>query len=80
VTTAQQFPFFPQCLVPHSMLLTNVPAHDLHLNGYFEALDFLNRMNAENKINSINVGLVTSLYAEEIKILTIQGYFNLKNN
>ncbi len=60
------------------MLLLSTDHISVAANGeYLDALDFLNRMQSEGKINEVNVALFTLLYGEDnYKLLLAQGYFS----
>lgn len=57
------------------MLLTT-----LSTLNYNDALDTLNRMKRENKINENTLEFFSLLYAKELDILRTQGYFNPSSN
>jgi hypothetical protein len=62
------------------MLLTLTYALPFTQTPYAEALDYLARMNVENKINDNTTAIFYRLYAKELDILAHQGYFNPSMN
>lgn len=58
------------------MLSTLAPTH----NSYLDAVDYLDRLTKENKMNDTSVELFTLLFPKEIDILISQGYFHTITN